>query len=113
MKALNFNSIQQPTWDVTLRDEAQTTVHLSAPSVDLVDRLVAMAPDLEEAAKTKDGKSVRASYELVAEVMSCNEDSITFTAESLRDTYKMTFVDLLVLFKGYMEFIAEIKDAKN
>lgn len=113
MKALNFNAIQQPTWAITLKDDNQTTVHLTAPSVDLVDRLTAMAPELGEAAKTKDGRAIKATYELFAEVMSCNEEGITFTAEELRDTYKLEFLDLVLLEKGYMEFIAEIKNAKN
>ena len=113
MKALNFNTIQQPTWPVTLKDDDQTTVNLTAPSVELVDRLVAMAPELEEVAKTKDGRTIRACYELLAEVMSCNADGFKFTAEELRDKYKLTFVDLLILENGYMEFIAEIKNAKN
>lgn len=113
MKALNFNTIQQPTWPVTLKDEDQTTVHLTAPSVGLLDRLTAMAPELQEVAKTKDGRAIRASYELVAEVMGCNEDGFTFTAEELRGKYKLTFIDLLVLVKGYMEFMTEIKNAKN
>lgn len=113
MKALNFNTIQQPTWPVTLKDEDQTTVHLTAPSVELVDRLVAMAPELEEASKTKDGRVVHKCYELVAKVMSCNEAGMQITAEELRDRYKLTFVELLMLVNGYMEFIAEIKNAKN
>jgi hypothetical protein len=113
MKALNFNSIQQPTWPVTLKDKDQTTVNLTAPSVDSVDRLTAMAPELTEAAENKDGRAIRASYELVAELMGCNADGFTFTAEELRDKYQMTFLDLLVFVKGYLEFIAEIKDAKN
>lgn len=113
MKALNFNSIQQPTWDVILKDEDQTTVHLLAPSVELVDRLVAMAPELQEAADNKDGRAIRASYELVAEVMGCNADGFKFTAEELRDKYRLTFVELLMFVNGYMEFIAEIKNAKN
>jgi hypothetical protein len=113
MKALNFNTLQQPTWPVTLKDDGQTTVNLTAPTVELVDRLVAMAPELEEVAQTKDGRTIRACYELLAEVMNCNADGFTFTAEELRDKYKLTFMDLLVLEKGYMEFMDEIKNAKN
>lgn len=113
MKALNFNDIQQPTWAVTLRDEAQTTVNLVAPTVELIDKLTAMAPSLREVAESKDGRAVRACYEVIAEVISCNEDGFTFTAEELRDRYKMKFLDILTLTNGYFEFIAEIKDAKN
>lgn len=113
MKALNFNAIQQPTWPVTLKDEAQTTVNLTAPTTGLLDRLIAMAPELQEVAEAKDGRTIQACYGLVAEVMSCNLDGFTFTAEELRDKYKMTFMDLLVFVKCYFEFIDEIKNAKN
>lgn len=113
MKALNFNSIQQPTWEVTLKDKDQTTVSLITPSVELVDRLTAMAPELREAADSKDARAIRASFELVAELMSCNQEGFKFTAEELRDRYKLTFLELLVFVKGYMEFITEIKNAKN
>lgn len=113
MKALNFNTLQQPTWAVTLKDEDQTTVHLTAPSVELVDRLVVIAPELEEVANTNDGRAARACYELVAELMGCNEEGFKFTAEELRDKYKLAFVELLMFVNGYMEFIAEIKNAKN
>jgi hypothetical protein len=113
MKALNFNDLEQPTWAVTLRDDDQTTVNLLAPSVELIDRLTAMAPALREAADTKDGRAIKAAYGLIAEVMSCNDDGFTFTAEELRDRYKMKFIDLLVFTKGYFDFIDEIKNAKN
>lgn len=113
MKALNFNTIQQPTWPVTLKDEAQTTVTLTAPTVDLVDRLTAMAPELKEVADAKDGKAVKACYELIAEIMGCNTDGFKFTAEELRYQYKMAFMDLLIFVKCYFEFIDEIENAKN
>lgn len=60
MKMLDFNAIQQPTWPVKLKDDAQTVVNLSAPTVALVDRIAAAAPGLQEATKTKDGRTIRA-----------------------------------------------------
>lgn len=113
MKALNFNDIQQPTWAVTLRDPDKTTVNLEAPSVELVDRLTALAPELQAVAETKDGRAIRSCYELIAEIMSCNDDGFTFSAEELRDRYKMRFVDIALFVQGYLEFLTEIKNAKN
>ena len=98
---------------MTLRDEEQTKVELTAPSVELVDRLTAMVPELEEVAVTKDTKAIKACYRLIAEVMSCNEDGFTFTAEELRDRYNMRFIDLVLFAKGYFDFLGEIKNAKN
>lgn len=113
MKTLDFNAIQQPTWSIKLKDEAQTVVNLTAPTVELVDRLTAVAPELQKIAENKDGSTIRAVYELIADVMGCNDAGMTFTAEELRDKYKLTLLDVFVFVSGYMEFIAEIKSAKN
>ncbi|MBQ2437445.1 MAG: hypothetical protein II265_05070 [Clostridia bacterium] len=110
---LDFNAIEQPTWQLRLRDKEQTIVTISAPSVQLFDRLVAVAPELEKVAKEKNGKTILAVYELVAELMSQNEDGFTFTAEELRDKYHMTLVDVFKFVAGYFEFIKEIQNAKN
>jgi hypothetical protein len=113
MRMLDFNSIQQPTWPVRLKDDAQTIVNLSTPTVELVDRLIASTPELQEAAKTKDGNTIRAVYNLVADIMNCNDDGFIFTAEELRDKYKMSLLDVFRFVSGYMEFIKELQDAKN
>lgn len=113
MKMFDFNAVQQPTWPVKLKDDAQTVVTLSAPTTELVDRLIAVTPELEEAARTKDGKTIRAIYALVADIMSCNEDGFTFTAEELRDKYRLTLLDVFKFVPGYLEFIKEMQDAKN
>jgi hypothetical protein len=113
MKMLDFNALQQPTWPLKLKDEAQTVVNLSTPTVALVDRLIAMTPALQEAAQTKDGKTIRAVFELIAEIMNCNEDGFIFTAEELRDRYKMSLLDAFRFTAGYMEFVQEMQEAKN
>lgn len=113
MKMLDFNALQKPTWPVKLKDDAQTVVNLSTPTVELVDRLIAATPELQEVAKTKDGQTIRAVYELIAELMNCNEDGFAFTGEELRDKYKMTLLDIFRFAAGYMEFIKEMQDAKN
>lgn len=113
MKALDFNALTQPTWQITLKDPLHTVVNLAAPTVDLVERLIAAEPELSEAAKTKDGRTIRAVYALTAEIMSCNDDGYTFTAEELRDKYNLTLLDVFRLHAGYMEFVQEIQNAKN
>lgn len=112
-KMLDFNALQQPTWPIKLKDEAQTVVNLTTPTVELVDRLIAAAPELQEVAKSKDGKTIRAVYELIADLMNCNDDGFAFTAEELRDKYKLTLLDVFRFSAGYMEFIKELQDAKN
>lgn len=113
MKMLDFNAIQQPTWPIKLKDAAQTVVTLTAPTAELVDRLVALTPDLEAVTKEKNGATIRKTYELVAELINCNEADFKTNAEELRDTYKMQLMDLVLFAAGYMEFIKEINSAKN
>ena len=113
MKMLDFNALQQPTWPVKLKDEAQTVVNLSTPTVELVERLTAAAPELREVAQSTDGNTIRAVYSLVAELLNCNEDGFVFEAEELRDKYKMSLLDVFRFVAGYMEFIKELQDAKN
>lgn len=113
MKMLDFNAVQQPTWPIKLKDDAQTIVNLSVPTVELVDRLMAVAPELREVAEQKDGKTIRAVYSLVADIMNCNDDGFKFTAEELRDKYHLTLLDVFRLVAGYMDFIKELQEAKN
>lgn len=113
MKMLDFNAVQQPTWPIKLKDDDQTVVTLSAPTTELVDRLVAITPEMEKAAKTKDGNTIRAIYSLVADVMNCNEDGLVFTAEEMRDKYRLTLLDMFKFVPGYLEFIKEMQNVKN
>lgn len=113
MKLLDFNAIQHPTWPIKLKDDARTVVTLSTPDVGVIDRLLAVTPELKEVAETKDGRAIRAVFSLVADVMNFNDDGFTFTAEELRDKYNMSLLDVFQFVAGYMEFIKEIQDAKN
>jgi hypothetical protein len=113
MKMLDFNAIQQPTWPVKLKDDDQTVVHLLTPSVGLLDRLTAAVPELQEVTKTKDGRVIREVYALIAEIMNCNEESFTFTADELREKYRLSLLDLFKFVAGYLEFVKEMQDAKN
>lgn len=113
MEMLDFNALQQPTWPVKLRDKDQTVVTLVAPSVETYDRLLAAAPKLEAVAQEKNAKAIRAVFDLVADIMSANDDGLVFTAEELRDKYRMSMVDVFKFVAGYMQFIKEIESAKN
>ena len=113
MQMLDFNALQQPSWPVKLKDDEQTVVHVSAPTVELYDRLIAATPELGNVSKTKDGRTIRALYNLVADIMSINDDGYKFTGEELRDKYRLTLVDIIRFVGGYLKFQKEIQDAKN
>jgi hypothetical protein len=113
MKMLDFNAVQQPTWQLKLKDKAQTIVNLSYPTLALAERLAAVGGELKEIAASKDGNAIRKTFDVVAEVMSCNEDGYTFTAEELVVTYHMTMLDVAKFISGYMDFLHEANEAKN
>lgn len=113
MEMFDFNAIQKPTWPVKLADEAQTVVHLSYPSLDLADKLMALGENLKEVVATNNSETVRKAFGIVAMVMSCNEDGLTFTAEELRDKYHMTLLGMARFTAGYLSFLQEANNAKN
>ena len=113
MQMFDVNALQQPTWPVKLGDPDQTVVHLSYPTVDLLERIMAVAPEIEEVAKQKNGAVIRALYGVIADVMNCNDDGYTFTAEELRDKYRMSLLVIAQFVAGYFDFIDQANNAKN
>lgn len=113
VKKLDFNALEQPVLELTLKDEAKTVVRLTVPSEELVERLMAAAPELKEVISSQSGESIRALFNLIADLMNCNTDELKFTAETLRDTYHMKLYDAAVFVKAYLDFIQEINGAKN
>lgn len=113
VKKLDFNALETPVLEITLRDKEQTVVRITAPTEQNVERFMALAENLQ-ALKTDDtGETVKAAFELIAELINCNLDELTFTAESLRDKYGLKIYDAIVFVKVYLEFIKELENAKN
>ena len=112
-KTLDFNRIQRPTLELIMSDEARTVINVTTPSEELVEKIIANLPELEAAAKRNDADSIKSSYTLAAEIISCNLEGLTVTAEELRDKYKMKLDYAILFFNAYLDFIHEIQDAKN
>lgn len=112
-KILDLNALDQPILEVTLRDAKKTVFRLTTPTTKLVEKFIAAKSELSAIAATRDVGKIKALYELTAELISCNADFITVTAEELRDTYRVTFADLVVIFAAYLDFIKEFNNAKN
>lgn len=113
MQMFDFNAIQQPTWPVKLSDDSQTVVHLSYPSLELADELTAMSESLKDVVAGNNSATVRKAFGVVAAVMSCNEEGMSFTAEDLRDKYHMTLLGMTRFVAGYLTFLTEANNAKN
>lgn len=113
-RTLDFNAIERPTLNVTMRDEAHTVVRISAPTEGFVEQLEALKPTI---AKMKKGNNTaelfNQMFSFFAKILSHNEDKLEITAADLREKYKLTLIDLFTLYSAYMGFIDDIKTAKN
>ena len=112
-KMLDLNALDQPVLEVKLRDDGRTIFKLTTPTTKLVERFIAAKDELTELVNSRDVAKIKMLYELTAELISCNTDYITVTAEELRDKYRVTFGDLVVIFAAYLEFIQQFNNAKN
>lgn len=113
MKKLDFNALERPVLELTLKDKARTVVRATAPTEELVERLTAAAGELKDIVNQGTGEAIRSLFGLIAELMSCNLDGLTFTAEDLRDKYGMKLYDATVFVTVYLDFIKELNEAKN
>ena len=113
-KRLDFNSIQRPTLEITMCDKDKTEFRLVAPSEALIEKLEAVGPEMVEIMEKGDLNSIRAVFDLAAELISCNDEGKQVTADDLRDKYKLRLDAMIVFFSIYLDFIdEEIKNAKN
>lgn len=113
MKALDFRAFEQKTWEIVLPDEKGTTLHLTAPTEDLVEKLSVNLPQLQEVFKERNDAMLDKAYDLAADFMSCNTEGLTITGEDLRKVYGFKLVYMAAFFTQYVEFIGEINNAKN
>lgn len=112
-KVLDLNALDQPILEVKLRDDNRTIFRLTTPTTKLVDKFIAAKSEMSDIAKSRDVDKIKKLYDLTAELISCNADYITVTAEELRDKYRLTFGDIVVIFAAYLDFIKEFNNAKN
>lgn len=112
-KILDLNALEQPVLEIKLRDEARTVFRVTTPSTKLVERFIKAKSEVADITKSRDADKIKKLFDLTAEILSCNTDYITVTAEELRDKYRLTFGDLVVIFAAYLDFIKEINGAKN
>lgn len=112
-KTLDFNSYRRPTLILSMKDEHQSKLHVVAPTVELVEELRANLPELQTALGGKDALASRTVYELAAKLMTCNMDGVELTADALATEYEMNLEDMATFFVTYVDFLDEIKNAKN
>ena len=112
-KTLDLNALDQPILEVKLRDDNRTIFRLTVPTVKQYERFISVKNEMIEIAKNQKPEQIKKIFELTAELMSCNADYISVTAEELRDKYRLRFGDIVVIFAAYLDFTKEFNNAKN
>lgn len=109
-KILDLNSVQRPTLELTMLDDARTVFRVSIPKESMIQELKQLDLASLEAG---DRDSIDLIYDLAARLISCNRDFIKVTAKELRGKYRMDLESAIIFFSAYMDFISEITNAKN
>lgn len=112
-KVLDLNALDQPILELKLRDDNRTVFRLTVPTVKQYERFISAKSEMSEIAKYQNPEKIKKLFELTAELISCNADYITVTAEELRDKYRLKFGDIVVIFAAYLDFTKEFNNAKN
>lgn len=114
-KGLNFRNFQtsQPSLPINMNDAKETLFTVTAPTVELIERLEANQDSLVEIFQKGDRQSLNEIWILAADLISCNREQRPVTVEELKGMYGMTYEMLLAFMVCYLEFIEEIKSAKN
>lgn len=114
-KITDLRNVGRPTMTLVLYDGEDVTVHVCAPTVELIDELREGSEALFSVLNGDEGdnKAKRAVYELAANLINCNTDLFTTTADELATRYRLSLEALQVFYLDYVEFINEIQNEKN
>lgn len=112
-KILDFNSYRRPELVLVMKDDAGTILHVTTPTQQLVEEFGANMTELKNALTGKDETASRMVYILAAKLINCNLDGVTVTPDELAKKYCLNLEDMALFWSAYMEFIEEIKKAKN
>ena len=111
-RTLNLNTAKRPTFELTLMDENETTLHVKVPSLALFKELQAMSDDLN-ALDDSDTSALDAVYDLLARLLSCNRENLTLSGAELTNKYNVDFESALLVISEYVSFLTDIVNAKN
>lgn len=108
-RVLDLNILEQPTLELRLCDAERTTVHVSVPDTDMVKEYQANEAQMRSVLSSGTPEGTDAAYMFAAQIISCNVENKTITAEELRGKYRVNLYGLIAILKAYTAFIAEIE----
>lgn len=112
-RSLNFRSFEQPTLPICMNDAEGTMITVTAPSVELVERLEANQHTILAAFRGSEQEAIEELWNFAASLISCNREGVQVTAADLKGRYALSYQMLFAFYTAYGEFIDEIKAAKN
>ena len=112
-KPLNFNNVKKRYLTVTLADEKQTTIMISAPTKRVLSALIGLQDTMTEIEETSNisEETLDELYSLTSEIMSHNKGGVKIQEELLEEIFD--FEDIMTFFDAYMDFINEETAGKN
>lgn len=110
--ALNLNTAKRPVFTLTMMDDAETTLHVKVPDMDMFKEIQSMSSELD-ALSDDSPEAEDAIYDITARILSCNREGLTVTAEELRGKYKMGLEEVLLVYGSYADFLTDIVKEKN
>lgn len=106
---LDLNLYEQPTLELTMRDAEHTKIRVNIPDTDLVTELKAKEDRMRDLLTKGDVEGVAAAYDLVARIISYNEDGIAVTPDDLKNRYRINLYCLMGIYRAYLDFIHDIE----
>lgn len=110
---IDFNSYRRPELIFVMKDKKQTTLHVTAPTEQLVKEFRANLKELQKVLTQQDEEASRLVYHLAAKLLNCNMDGIVVTGTELARKYGLNLEDMAMFYSAYLDFIEEIENAKN
>lgn len=113
MSVLSFSKHRPPILEVELPDEGCTVLHITLPTVELQEELVAKNSQISGLLEGGSKEQREGMFDLAARLMSCNRDWLKITPEELRRKYNLDTEDLVLFYNRYVEFVTRTENAKN
>ena len=96
-----------------MNDPEGTVFTLTAPTVELTERLKANQDEILATFRKGDTSSLEEIWRLAAGLINCNREGREVTVDELKGRYHLNYEMLFAFLTTYGEFVAEIETAKN
>lgn len=106
MRTLDLNKEKTILLKVILHDEKKTAASLCIPPLGIIEEMRDF--NFTDAKNAEDQV-----YSLLCLIMNINAEGIKFTAEDLKDKYKVEISDVWTILAAYKEAIFDLTNQKN